>query len=428
MNRRLAPELYLARRADRRHAARRRASAASRRSSTPSRCASSRRRRASTGGSRRNACRAPRSPSSAPRLARFHAGLPPVRGIAADEIGADGAAQHRRARGATSSRGSRERARDAASLDASARRAASRAMFARRAAAGAHRECHGDLHLQNLLWRDGAIMAFDALEFDRKLRDIDVISEVAFLAMDLHAHGRADLALRVPEPLSRGRRRLRRRRRAALLPRLPRVRPRQGRRDQARAVGGRTGTTPTATSQRRSSSRRRTKPLLVITHGLSGSGKTSVTDELVGRLPALRARSDLERKRLHGLAATARTRLGRSGGGLYAAAATRRTYAALAEIADRLLRNGQNAAHRRDVPAPQRAARVPPGRRRQRGAFRDSRLHGLAGRAAAARRGARARGPRRVGGRSRRPRAPARARRNRSIARNGAHAVTVDTE
>ena len=85
-----------------------------------------------------------------------------------------------------------------------------------------------------------------------------------------------------------------------------------------------------------------TKPLLVITHGLSGSGKTSVTDELVGRLPALRARSDLERKRLHGLEATART--GSSvGGGLYAAAATRHTYAALADIADRLLRNGQNA-------------------------------------------------------------------------------------
>ena len=67
-----------------------------------------------------------------------------------------------------------------------------------------------------------------------------------------------------------------------------------------------------------------------------------MTDELVGRLPALRARSDLERKRLHGLEATART--GSSvGGGLYAAAASRHTYAALADIADRLLRNGQNA-------------------------------------------------------------------------------------
>ena len=67
-----------------------------------------------------------------------------------------------------------------------------------------------------------------------------------------------------------------------------------------------------------------------------------MTDELVGRLPAIRARSDLERKRLHGLDAMART--GASvGDGLYAADATRRTYAALAGIADRLLRNGQSA-------------------------------------------------------------------------------------
>ena len=120
---------------------------------------------------------------------------------------------------------------------------------------------------------------------------------------------------------------------------------------------------------------------------MSGSGKTSVTDELVGRLPALRARSDVERKRLHGLEAAART--GSSvGGGLYAAAASRHTYAALADIADRLLRNGQNALidatflHRRE------RLDVPPGRRGQRGAFRDSRLHGLGGRASQARRGA----------------------------------------
>jgi predicted kinase len=67
-----------------------------------------------------------------------------------------------------------------------------------------------------------------------------------------------------------------------------------------------------------------------------------VTDELVGRLPALRARSDLEHKRLHGLEGMART--GASvGEGLYAADATRHTYAALARIADSILRNGQSA-------------------------------------------------------------------------------------
>ena len=260
------------------------------------------------------------------------------------------------------------------------------ALFASRAAAGAHRECHGDLHLQNLLWRDGAIMAFDALEFDRKLRDIDVISEVAFLAMDLHAHERADLGYEfVNRYLEvsgdyRG---------VDVLPfylvqrALVRAKVAAIKRAQA-APDERGHDHYLATALELAAS---TKPLLVITHGLSGSGKTSVTDELVGRLPALRARSDVERKRLHGLEATART--GSSvGGGLYAAAASRHTYAALADIADRLLRNGQNALIDATFLHRQRAARVPPGRRGQRGAFRDSRLHGLGGRASQARRGA----------------------------------------
>jgi predicted kinase len=84
------------------------------------------------------------------------------------------------------------------------------------------------------------------------------------------------------------------------------------------------------------------RPLLVITHGLSGSGKTHITDELVGRLCALRVRSDVERKRLHGLDAAARTRSA-VGAGLYGPTATRRTYAALTAVADRLLRNGHAA-------------------------------------------------------------------------------------
>jgi predicted kinase len=84
------------------------------------------------------------------------------------------------------------------------------------------------------------------------------------------------------------------------------------------------------------------RPLLLVTHGLSGSGKTHVTDELVARLPALRVRSDLERKRLHGLAALARTG-SVVGQGLYGAAASRRTYAALAAAADRLLAHGWSA-------------------------------------------------------------------------------------
>ena len=80
-------------------------------------------------------------------------------------------------------------------------------------------------------------------------------------------------------------------------------------------------------------------PLLVVTHGLSGSGKTHVATELVGRLPALRARSDLERKRLLGLAAGARTDSPVGGGG-YDERSTQRTYERLAAIAGIALAHG----------------------------------------------------------------------------------------
>src|SRR6266700_2399609 len=56
------------------------------------------------------------------------------------------------------------------------------------------RECHGDLHARNVVrWR-GQLLAFDCLEFDPKLRWIDVMNDIAFMVMDLMAHGRRDLA------------------------------------------------------------------------------------------------------------------------------------------------------------------------------------------------------------------------------------------
>ena len=58
------------------------------------------------------------------------------------------------------------------------------------------RECHGDLHLGNVVRIDGEITAFDCLEFSPALRWIDTLADTGFLTMDLHAHGRPDLAWR----------------------------------------------------------------------------------------------------------------------------------------------------------------------------------------------------------------------------------------
>ena len=56
------------------------------------------------------------------------------------------------------------------------------------------RECHGDLHLRNMLWFKGEPLAFDCIEFNPELRWIDVISDIAFLVMDLQDRQAAELA------------------------------------------------------------------------------------------------------------------------------------------------------------------------------------------------------------------------------------------
>ena len=66
----------------------------------------------------------------------------------------------------------------------------------RRKSAGCIRECHGDLHLGNIVMLDGRPVPFDSIDFNPALRYIDVISEVAFLVMDLIDRKRSDLAWR----------------------------------------------------------------------------------------------------------------------------------------------------------------------------------------------------------------------------------------
>jgi hypothetical protein len=69
---------------------------------------------------------------------------------------------------------------------------------------------------------------------------------------------------------------------------------------------------------------------VVITHGLAGSGKSTLAQALVESLGAIRIRADVERKRLHGLAANDRSGSA-IGADLYDADATERTYARVAE-------------------------------------------------------------------------------------------------
>ena len=71
---------------------------------------------------------------------------------------------------------------------------ARREQFEARSSDGFVRECHGDLRAEHVISQDGAVEIFDPLEFDRRLRDIDVSADLAFLVMDLIRAQRDDLA------------------------------------------------------------------------------------------------------------------------------------------------------------------------------------------------------------------------------------------
>jgi predicted kinase len=80
---------------------------------------------------------------------------------------------------------------------------------------------------------------------------------------------------------------------------------------------------------------------MILMHGFSASGKTYISGKLITAMPAIRVRSDLERKRLHGLPRHQHSRSGIESG-LYSGAATEQTYMTLARHCETGLRAGFN--------------------------------------------------------------------------------------
>ncbi|MDQ1311410.1 MAG: hypothetical protein QG601_2680, partial [Pseudomonadota bacterium] len=73
--------------------------------------------------------------------------------------------------------------------------AARSALLRERREEGWVRECHGDLHCGNVVRWQERLTPFDGIEFDPGLRFIDVVNDIAFLVMDLAERGRDDLRL-----------------------------------------------------------------------------------------------------------------------------------------------------------------------------------------------------------------------------------------
>ncbi len=211
-------------------------------------------------------------------------------------------------------------------------------LFVQRKADGFIRECHGDMHLRNLVWFRGEPLAFDCLEFNPALRWIDTMSEIAFLVMDLQDRQQPELAQRFLNGyLERsgdypGLRVLRFYLvyRALVRAKVDAIRasqPHVSERDKQQAENEFLAYLDLARAYTRVE-----PPVLIITRGLSASGKSTLTQPLLEQTGAIRIRSDVERKRLFGIDLDADSSAGIDQG-IYTAEAGRRTYGELRSLA-----------------------------------------------------------------------------------------------
>ncbi|MCW9014934.1 MAG: AAA family ATPase [Gammaproteobacteria bacterium] len=219
--------------------------------------------------------------------------------------------------------------------------------FRQRKQQGFIRECHGDMHLGNMAVIDGRPVIFDGIEFNPDLYWIDVMSEVAFLCMDLEDHQQRNFAFRFLNgylELTGDYAGMRVFRYYLAYRAMVRAKVAAIRFSQEAERGAQS---PAALEFERYLQlaliyTQPQQPVLLITHGLSGSGKSTLSAPLSERMAAIRIRSDRERQRLFGK--------GRKDGeatiiaqGVYSGDASRETYAKLAQLAEMVLESGHSA-------------------------------------------------------------------------------------
>ncbi len=193
------------------------------------------------------------------------------------------------------------------------------------------RECHGDLHLGNITLFKKELRLFDCIEFNLQFRWIDTLSDLAFLLMDLEANGQprwANRCLNYYLELTgdyKG---------------VPLINLYKAYRSMVRAKVALIGEQPDWDSfyhylNLTDSYCQTTQPVLYLMHGVSGSGKSYLSGQLVEAIGGIRIRSDCERKRIH-------RDLSRRGESLdlYGAEMNMRTFHHTLDLAKRLLKAG----------------------------------------------------------------------------------------
>ena len=215
-------------------------------------------------------------------------------------------------------------------------------LFRQRAAAGFVRECHGDLHLGNIVVLDDTPTPFDCIEFSPALRWIDVISEISFTVMDLLRRGHPHFAWRLLNKYLEitgdfsgvGVLRFYLAYRAMVRAKIAAIRASQ--RDARIKMELKSCRSYLRLAH---SCLTRRRPAVIITHGLPGCGKSTFAQIALEKLGAIRIRSDVERKRLFGLTALADSKAVLDAD-IYSEEATRRTYACLQQLARGIITEG----------------------------------------------------------------------------------------
>ena len=216
-----------------------------------------------------------------------------------------------------------------------------RQQFTQRKATGCIRECHGDLHLANLVLINGKVKLFDCIEFNEDFRWIDIANEISFTYVDLFDHKQPALAgwllnewLNTTGDYG-----------AVSLVHFYSVYRAMVRAKVAAIRAEQTQGSSALVGEYLALAQQLTQPptpCLTITYGLSGSGKTTAAR---ARLLAdkngatLCLRSDIERKRLYGLAGNSKSDSPLNEG-IYSAEANLRTYQRLYDLSAQLLAEG----------------------------------------------------------------------------------------
>ncbi len=207
-------------------------------------------------------------------------------------------------------------------------------LLGQRKSGGFIRECHGDMHLGNITLIDERAVIFDGIEFNPELRWIDTMNEIAFLLMDLREKGLPELAWHFLNRYLQE---------TGDYPALALCDFYQAYRAMVRAkvaaLGGNQQAEFGAYLQQAQACTSNPAPRLIITHGLSGSGKSHAASRLADQSGFVHLRSDVERKRLAGLAALSRTDSAPESG-IYTRDKTTETYQHLLQLAKQVLQDG----------------------------------------------------------------------------------------